>query len=216
MLAAVGVVAIAVVFGLGFIFSVYWSLRSSEVKVPDVVGKDRYVAENELTHAGLNFRVRAWRPSNQTKADSVLFQLPRAGELVKVGQTVAVDVSRAAKEGEASETIPDSNSNKASENRNSNASTAANANENKPPRNKNANSNNANANGNANTANRNANANANANRHRPNANTSNVNDAEGNVNRRANSNRTSENSSPSPNANRANVNRPTPTGTPPR
>ena len=154
VLAAVGVVAIAVVFGLGFVFSVYWSLRSSEVKVPDVVGKDRYVAENELTHAGLNFRVRAWRPSNQLKADSVMFQLPRAGELVKTGQTVAVDVSRAAKEGEASETIPDSNSNKASENRNSNASTSttANANENKPPRNKNTNSNNANANGNANAA----------------------------------------------------------------
>ena len=146
------VIAIAIVFFFGFGLSVYWSLRSSEVKVPDIVGKDRFVAENELTSAGLNFRVRAIRPSNQVKADSIIFQLPRAGEVVKAGQTVAVDVSRPAKEGEASETIShddNTNTSNANENRNTNASSSGNLNENKPKRNRNANGN-ANANANAN------------------------------------------------------------------
>ena len=100
------IVAIAVAFLFGLATTVYLSLRSPEVKVPQIVGKDRFVAENDLKAAGLNFRVRATRPSNQVKADTVVFQLPHAGEVVKEGQTVAVDVSRATKEGEASETIP--------------------------------------------------------------------------------------------------------------
>ena len=192
---------------IGFATAVYLSLRSSEVKVPDIVGKDRFVAENELTSAGLNFRVRAIRPSNQIKADSIIFQLPRAGEVVKAGQTVAVDVSRPAKEGEASETIShDDNKNisNANENRNTNTSSSGNLNESKSKRNRNANGN-ANANANANAGNRNANAN----RPRPNANANNENvNAAVNANRRANNNRDSETNNqnsdhPNRNANRA-------------
>ena len=97
------VIAIAIVFVLGLATTVFLSLRSPEVKVPDVVGKERSEAERVLGDAGLNFRVRATRPSSQVKADTVLFQLPRGGEVVKVGQTVAMDVSRPAKEGEASD-----------------------------------------------------------------------------------------------------------------
>jgi len=144
------VIAIAVVFLFGVATTVYLSLRSPEVKVPDVVGKDRFEAEKILADADLKFRVRATRPSNQAKPDTVLFQLPRPGEVVKTGQTVAMDISRAAKEGESPENVtPD----EPSENRNTN--TAANNNENKPkkprPRNTNENANgNANANGNTN------------------------------------------------------------------
>jgi len=166
------VIAIAVVFLFGVATTVYLSLRSPEVKVPNVVGKDRYEAEKILAEADLKFRVRATRPSTEAKPDTVLFQLPRPGEVVKTGQTVAMDISRATKEGEAPETvIPE----EPAESRNTNAS--ANSNENKPkrpPRNRNANDNlNANSNKNAN-ANTNKNANANAirpvNINRPNAN----------------------------------------------
>lgn len=139
------VVLIAVVFLFGLASTVYLSLRSPETTVPKVVGLDRYEAERILGEADLNFRVRATRPSNQVAADTVLFQLPRAGEVVKTGQTVAMDVSRAAKEGEASEAVV--NDKKASEervleNRNANTSAASrNDNENRPKRNRNINKN---------------------------------------------------------------------------
>ena len=173
------VIAIAVVFLFGVATTVYLSLRSPEVKVPDVVGKDRYEAEKILAEADLKFRVRATRPSNQTQPDTVVFQLPRAGEVVKTGQTVAMDVSRPTKEGESPETVtPEENTN---ENRNTNSS----SNDNKPkrPKPKNTNENaNGNTNGNKNAnANRPANGNANA---RPsNANTVNANVPRANVNR---------------------------------
>src|SRR5215213_2785302 len=99
------VIAIAVVFLFGVATTVYLSLRSPEVKVPDVIGKDRFEAEKILAEADLKFRVRATRPSKETNPDTVLFQLPRAGEVVKTGQTVAMDVSRVAKEGETPEKV---------------------------------------------------------------------------------------------------------------
>ena len=157
------VIAIAVVFLFGVATTVYLSLRSPEVKVPEVVGKDRFEAERILAEADLKFRVRATRPSNEAKPDTVLFQLPRPGEVVKTGQTVAMDISRAAKEGETPENVtPD----EPTENRNTN--TSSNSNENKPrrPRNRNANDN---ANGNKN-ANANGNTNRPVNANRPNAN----------------------------------------------
>jgi PASTA domain-containing protein len=182
------VIAIAVVFLFGVATTVYLSLRSPEVKVPDVVGKDRFEAEKILAEADLKFRVRATRPSNQAQPDTVMFQLPRAGEVVKTGQTVAMDISRPAKEGESPETVTPE------ENANSNApANTSNANENKPkrPRNTNVNAN-GNTNGNANAnatpkanANRPANANASPNANRTNANTINANTPRANVNRAA-------------------------------
>lgn len=159
-------------FFFGVATTVYLSLRSPEVQVPDVVGKDRFEAERILGDADLKFRVRATRPSNQTKPDTVVFQLPRAGEVVKVGQTVAMDVSRATKEGESPETVtPD----EPSENRNTNA---ASSNENRPrrprPRNTNDNTN----------SNTNSNTNRSANSNRANTNSGNVNATpRGNINR---------------------------------
>jgi len=144
------VIAIAVVFLFGVATTVYLSLRSPEVKVPDVVGKNRFDAEKILAEADLKFRVRAYRPSNQSQPDTVVFQLPRPGEVVKAGQTVAMDLSRLAKAGESPETVtPD----EPSENRNTNT----NSNENKPKRPKPKNTN----------ENANANKNANANTNRP-------------------------------------------------
>lgn len=160
------VVLIAVAFLFGLVTTVYLSLRSPEVRVPEVVGMDRFEAERILGNADLNFRVRATRPSNRVKADTVIFQLPRAGEVVKTGQTVAMDISRAAKEGEAAEAVV--NDKKASEekkleNRNANTESARNDNANRAKRNKNTNKN------------ANENSNANANRARTVTNTANAN-----------------------------------------
>lgn len=187
-LSALRRIGLVILIGIAFLFglatTVYLSLRSPEVTVPDVVGKDRFEAEQILGEADLNFRVRATRPSNQVKADTVLFQLPRPGEVVKAGQTVAMDVSRTAKEGEASEAVVTDKKaeERAAESRSANESAnARNDNENKPKRNKNTNKNaneNANAAANANTANRNLNANrprtVNANSNAPGIGNSNV------------------------------------------
>ena len=189
------VIAIAIVFVFGLATSVYLSLRSPEVRVPDVVGKDRFEAENILDDAGLNFRVRAYRPNSEVKAETVVFQLPRPGEVVKAGQTVAMDLSRGVKEGESSEVVvpektPDDKAG-ANANRNTNETT----NENKPkrkPTNKNANEN-------SNTVNANSNRNANANR-RPTNRNANV----GNANKVTNS--TSNRPSANANTTRANQN----------
>jgi hypothetical protein len=188
------IIAIAGVFLFGVATTVYLSLRSPEVKVPDVIGKDRFEAERILAEADLKFRIRAHRPSNQAKPETVLFQLPRPGEVVKTGQTVAMDISRPAKEGETPENVtPDGSS----ENRNTNAS---NRNENRPrrPRNRNENEN---ANANANRANANSNRPVNANRpvntNRPNANAA----ANVNATPRANVNRTVPNTNARPASN---------------
>ena len=171
------VVLLAIAFLFGLASTVYLSLRSPEVTVPEVLGKDRFEAERILAQADLNFRVRATRPSNQVKADTVLFQLPRAGEVVKAGQTVAMDISRTTKAGEASEAS--ATDKKLEEEKAANANVPAkNDNENRPRRNKNINKNandndndNASANTNSAAANRNANANAAVNANNADANT---------------------------------------------
>lgn len=190
------IVAIAITFLFGLATTVYLSLRSPEVQVPEVVGKDRFEAEKILGNAGLNFRVRATRPSNQSKPDTVLFQLPRAGEVVKVGQTVAMDISRAAKEGEAAE--GEATDKRVAEEA-VNANTPTETNENKPKRPRNVNKNaNDNANGNSNAANRNENINRNAN--------TNTNSGQ-NVNAGRNTNATE--AKPNSNVNRTPEQRPT-------
>jgi len=166
--------AIAFLFGLAT--TVYLSLRSPEVTVPEVLGLDRFEAEKVLAQADLNFRVRATRPSNKVKADTVLFQLPRAGEVVKAGQTVAMDISRTTKEGEASDAS--ATDKKLEEEKAASAKASnKNENENRPRRNRNIN---ANANTNANK-NANDNGNSSANTNAP-ASNHNANDARVNTN----------------------------------
>jgi len=158
------VIGIAVAFTLGLAGAIYLSLRSSETRVPDIVGKDRTSAENAISDAGLNFRVRATRSTSEAKPDTVLIQLPHAGEVVKVGQTVAVDISRGSPDGQYSSP---SNSNTQTSDKQDNSSSAnsssnSNANTEKKPTNRNANNSNANKNANANRlTNRNQNANSN-------------------------------------------------------
>ena len=159
------VVGIAIAFSLGVLGAIYLSLRSSETRVPDIVGKDRTAAENTISDAGLNFRVRATRPTSEAKPDTVLIQLPHAGEVVKVGQTVAVDISRPTKEGEVATPANTNTNTEGGTNQPDNSSSEKNANSNKEkkkPTNRNAN---ANDNGNANRpSNRNQNQNRNTNR----------------------------------------------------
>lgn len=161
------VIGIAVAFSFGLAGAIYLSLRSSETRVPNVIGKDEKSAEETISDAGLNFRVRARRATSEAKPDTVLIQLPHAGEIVKVGQTVAVDISRPTANGES--TAPaNTNANTSTENKSENKNTNASATATPTPRRKPANSN-ANANANA-AANRNQNRNGNANRATPNVN----------------------------------------------
>lgn len=206
---AFGKLGIIIAIGLTFLFgmtgTVYLSLRSPEVQVPNILGKDRQAAEDELSKAGLNMRVRATRYSADAKPDTILLQLPHAGEVVKTGQTVAVDVSRAqAKEGESSTSVANEqkkqeaeekgesgNQNEAQAANNANNQNANNTNNRNKNKNKNANNANNSNNRNANNTNNRNNTNAN----RPTLNTNNRNTANagaGNANRtgnNANSNR---------------------------
>jgi hypothetical protein len=204
-LGKVGIVlSIIVIFLFGFVGTVYLSLRTSEVKVPDISGKDRLTAETMLNDVGLSIRVRGTRPSTEKKPDTILNQLPEAGQVVKVGIPVAVEVSRAPKEGEAvssSEEETKQEASKPEDNANANQAAATNQNQNQnqnqnKPKNKNTNKNSNNANSkNANNSNKANNAN-NSNGAR------NANNA--NANRNANS--SNRNANTTPNANRSNQN----------
>ena len=91
MLGTVIVLAAAFLFGLATV--VYMSLQGTEVKVPELVGKNQNEAKNEVTNLGLQIKVRASRPSTDPP-DTVLEQLPRPGETVKTGQLIFVVTSK--------------------------------------------------------------------------------------------------------------------------
>lgn len=78
---------------------VYMSLSGEEIKVPEITGKDFAESEKELAALGLKIKRRADRPSTE-KMNTVLEQLPKAGETVKTGQLILVVVSKAGIEGE--------------------------------------------------------------------------------------------------------------------
>ena len=156
-----GVVAIiAVAFTFGLVATVYLSLRSPKIQVPDVVNQQYMEGETTLEKSGLSIRERAKRYKPDVPPGVILDQSPRAGEVVKAGQTIAVVVSRARKEGEQppSEEVAEERKKEetgATKNRNSDESKSENRERRK---NKNANSNaNLNGNKNANTGNRNQN-----------------------------------------------------------
>ncbi|MBD0373038.1 MAG: PASTA domain-containing protein [Pyrinomonadaceae bacterium] len=199
------IIAIALAFIFGMTGTVYLSLRSPEVKVPSILGKSRQEAEDELSRAGLNMRVRATRYSADTKPDTVLLQLPHPGEVVKTGQTVAVDISRAqAKEGESSTSVATEKKQEGGEKAeggnqnegqgNTAASTANNQNatqnQNNRNKNKNKNANNANNSNNRNANNSNNRNNSNGNANRP-----------VNLNNRNTANTTTNSNRPATNAN---------------
>jgi hypothetical protein len=73
---------------------VYMSLSGAEVHVPNITGKDFVESEKELAALGLRIRKRADRESTE-KINTVIDQLPRAGDTVKSGQWISVVVSKA-------------------------------------------------------------------------------------------------------------------------
>jgi len=101
-LAVVGALLIAFMGGMAGV--VYMSLTGSEIKVPEIVGKDFVQSEKELAALGLKIRKRADRVSGE-QMNTVLEQLPKAGETVKTGQWISVVVSKA---GATSEETPSS------------------------------------------------------------------------------------------------------------
>ncbi len=101
-LIAFAILAAAFLFGMASV--VYMSLSGTEVKVPEVVGKDFVESEKELAALGLKIKRRADRPSAE-KMNTVLEQLPKPGETVKTGQLILVVVSSA---GEVKGDIPKS------------------------------------------------------------------------------------------------------------
>lgn len=96
-LAVVAVLLAAFLFGMAGV--VYMSLSGEEIKVPEITGKDFLESEKELASLGLKIKRRADRPSTE-KMNTVLEQLPKAGETVKTGQLIFVVVSKAGVEGE--------------------------------------------------------------------------------------------------------------------
>jgi beta-lactam-binding protein with PASTA domain len=100
----VAVIILLAAFAGGMVGVVYMSLTGAEIKVPEIVGKDFVESEKELAALGLKIRKRADRVSGE-QINTVLEQLPKAGETVKTGQWISVVVSKA---GQANEEPPPS------------------------------------------------------------------------------------------------------------
>jgi beta-lactam-binding protein with PASTA domain len=90
-LLAVALLAGAFLFGMAGV--VYMALQGSELKVPDITGKDFQESEKELASLGLKIKKRADRPSVE-KPNTVIEQLPKAGDTVKTGQMILVVTSK--------------------------------------------------------------------------------------------------------------------------
>lgn len=90
-LAAIGLLVAAFLFGLAGV--VYMSLQGSEIKVPEITGKDLRDSERELALLGLKIKNRADRLSPE-KPGTVIEQLPKPGETVKTGQMIYVVTSK--------------------------------------------------------------------------------------------------------------------------
>jgi beta-lactam-binding protein with PASTA domain len=104
------VAALAAAFFVGMFAVIWLSLRGEEVKVPEIIGKDYYDGEKEVAQLGLRIKRRATRYSKE-KPNTILEQLPKAGETVKTGQTILVVLSEANPEGsEEPATVENSNS----------------------------------------------------------------------------------------------------------
>ncbi len=102
-ISAIGKLAVVAVLLAAFIGAmagvVYMSLSGEEITVPEITGKDFFESEKELAALGLKIKRRADRPSAE-RINTVLEQLPKAGETVKTGQLIFVVVSKAGLEGE--------------------------------------------------------------------------------------------------------------------
>lgn len=93
------VAALAGTFLVGLFTVVYLRLQGEEMKVPEIVGKDFVESERELAELGLRIKKRADRFSAE-KPNTVIEQLPKAGETVKTGQMILVVTSKTNPEGD--------------------------------------------------------------------------------------------------------------------
>ncbi|MCY7376957.1 MAG: PASTA domain-containing protein [Pyrinomonadaceae bacterium] len=97
------VIALAGTFIVGLVGVVYMSLQGKEMKVPEITGKGFVESEKELVAMGLQIKRRAERYSTE-KPNTILEQLPKAGDTVKTGQKILVVVSKTNPEGEEAPT----------------------------------------------------------------------------------------------------------------
>lgn len=97
------VIVLAGTFIVGMVGVVYMSLQGQEMKVPEITGKNFVESEKELAAMGLRIKKRADRYSNE-KPNTVLEQLPKAGDTVKTGQMILVVTSKTNPEGEEAPT----------------------------------------------------------------------------------------------------------------
>jgi beta-lactam-binding protein with PASTA domain len=192
--------AVLAAFLIGLFGTIRLSLRNPEVKVPNVVGKDKATAEAELASLGLNLKARMTRYVPDKQPNTILDQSPQPDSVVKKGLPVAVIIARAPKEGEAPE---EEASDEEETTENTNANTSSGGNSNAPPAAKKPV--NKNTNKNANTANKNGNKNGNSNSANKNGNNSNGN-KNANANN-ANANKGNGNKANANNANKGNANR---------
>ena len=93
------VIALAGTFIVGLVGVVYMSLQGEAMKVPEITGKDYVESEKELAGMGLRIKKRADRFSTE-KPNTVLEQLPKAGDTVKTGQMILVVTSKTNPEGD--------------------------------------------------------------------------------------------------------------------
>ena len=91
-LAIVGLLLATFLGGMAAV--VVLSLSGDVIKVPEIIGKDFVQSEKELAALGLKIRKRADRVSAE-QMNTVLEQVPKAGETVKTGQWISVVVSKA-------------------------------------------------------------------------------------------------------------------------
>ena len=87
------VVTLAATFLVGLLAVVVLRLQGEEMKVPEIVGKDFVESERELAELGLRIKKRADRPSTE-KQNTVIEQMPKAGDTVKTGQMILVVTSK--------------------------------------------------------------------------------------------------------------------------
>ena len=199
-----GVVAlIAVAFAFGLVSTIYLSLRSPDISVPEIVNQSYFDGEKTLARAGLDIRERAKRYKPGVEPGRILDQSPHAGDVIKAGQTVAVVVSRAPKEGEkppdeavAEERREERGTEALDQNKNLNANRRRNTNRNTNG-NQNANAS-ANTNANTNTGGREGNTNAGGTSANRNANSTRPANSNANAARPRNSNLTPTNSNSRP------------------
>ena len=71
----------------------YLAVRGRTVEVPNVIGKSREAARQELDESGLRMNVKNEAPNDKTPKDAVIDQSPSAGKIVKTGQIVRVTLS---------------------------------------------------------------------------------------------------------------------------